>query len=335
MSQERITVVVTSNNALSTRTLTFSKSWLAFLLGMSVLFGSLFSFVIFDYAQLLVKESKNKFLKVQNEDLKAQVKGFSEKMEAVQVDLEKINRFSRKLQAITATGEENEKQLELSLGTPLIEETEQRSPSSVGAHNALEERVPKQKKGGAWFPVFKTSSTEYSFMNPLDQADLSLSFEKTSVKAKRVEREITLLFERIASQRDLLSATPSVRPTGGWLSSGFGYRTDPFTKRRKLHKGLDFAANMGTPIYAPADGVVSFAGREGGYGKIVSIDHGYGLVTRFAHTSRLLVKTGQKISRWDKIAEVGSTGRSSGPHLHYEVRLNGVPVNPEKYILSN
>ncbi len=338
MSQERITVVVTSNNALSTRTLTFSKLWMSFLLGMAVLFGGLFSFVIFDYSQLLVKESKNKFLKVQNEELKMQVKGFSEKMDAVQVDLEKINRFSRKLRAITATGEENEKQLELSLGTPLIEETNQREPSSFGAQAGvqnLEGRIPKKKDGSAWFPVFKTSSTEYSFMNPLDQADLSLSFEKTSVKAKRVEREITLLFERIASQKDLLSATPSVRPTGGWLSSGFGYRTDPFTKRKRLHKGLDFAANIGTPIFAPADGVISFAGREGGYGKIVSIDHGYGLVTRFAHTSRLLVKTGQKISRWDKIAEVGNTGRSSGPHLHYEVRLNGVPVNPEKYILSN
>lgn len=334
MSQERITVLITSNNRLSTRTLTFSKSWLTFFTGMGVLFGGLLSFVVFDYTQLLVKESKNKFLKVQNKDLKAQVKSFSEKMEAVQVDLEKINRFSRKLQAITATGEENERHLELSLGTPLVEENEERKPANL-ATQSLEERISKKKNGGTWFPVFKTSSTDYSFMNPLNQADLTLSFEKTSIKAKRVEREITLLFERIASQKDLLTATPSVRPTGGWLSSGFGYRTDPFTKRRKLHKGLDFAANIGTPVYAPADGVVSFAGREGSYGKIISIDHGYGLVTRFAHNSRLTVKTGQKISRWDKIAEVGTTGRSSGPHLHYEVRLNGVSVNPEKYILSN
>jgi murein DD-endopeptidase MepM/ murein hydrolase activator NlpD len=102
-----------------------------------------------------------------------------------------------------------------------------------------------------------------------------------------------------------------------------------------MHKGLDFAAMIGTPIYAPADGVVSYAGREGGYGKIVSIDHGYGIVTRYAHNSRLLVKTGERVKRWQKIAEVGSTGRSSGPHLHYEVRVNGVPVDPENYILSN
>ncbi len=334
MSQEKITVLVTSNNKLSTRTLTFSKAWITFFTAAAFLFLALFSFVVVDYSQMLVKESKNKYLKIQNEELKLQVKGFSEKMEAVQVALEKINRFSRKLQAITATGEENEKQLELSLGTPLIEESDDRAPANQAVHS-IEDRIKKKKSGESWFPVFKTSSTDFSFMNPLDQADLTLSFEKTTVRAKRVEREITLLFERIASQRDLLSATPSVRPTGGWLSSGFGYRTDPFTKRKKLHKGLDFAANTGTPIYAPADGVVSFAGREGGYGKIVSIDHGYGLVTRFAHTSRIMVKTGQRVKRWDKIAEVGSTGRSSGPHLHYEVRLNGVPVNPEKYILSN
>ncbi len=334
MSQEQITVVITSDNKLQTHSFTFSKVWLSFLIGLSFLGGGLLSFVVFDYSQLLLKESRGKFLKVQNEDLKSQVKSYAEKMEAVQVDLEKINRFSRKLHAITATGEKNKNQLELSLGTPLIQEVDERNPSSLTTQN-LEDRVLKKKRKKSWFPVFKTSKTTYSFMNPLDQADLTLSFEKTSIRARKVEREIMLLFERIASQRDLLGATPSVRPTGGWLSSGFGYRIDPFTKNRKFHRGLDFAANIGTPIYAPADGVVSFAGREGGYGKIVSIDHGYGLVTRFAHTSRLHVKTGQKISRWDKIAEVGNTGRSSGPHLHYEVRLNGIPVNPEKYILSN
>ncbi len=334
MSQEQITVVITSNNKLNTRSLTFSKTWLSFFMGVGFLVGGLLSFVVFDYSQLLIKESRGKFIKAQNEDLKSQVKSYAEKIEVVQVNLEKINRFSRKLQAITATGEENEKQLELSLGMPLIKEAHERSPSSLIIEN-LDSKVLEKKRGKLWFPVFKTSKTTYSFMNPLDKADLTLSFEKTFIKAKRVEREITLLFERIASQRDLLGATPSVRPTGGWLSSGFGYRIDPFTKNRKFHKGLDFAANIGAPIYAPADGIVSFAGREGGYGKIVSIDHGYGLVTRFAHTSRLHVKTGQKISRWDKIAEVGNTGRSSGPHLHYEVRLNGVPVNPEKYILSN
>lgn len=94
------------------------------------------------------------------------------------------------------------------------------------------------------------------------------------------------------------------------------------------------AAPPGTPIYAPADGVISFAGYDSGYGKLVSIDHGYGVVTRFGHNSRIFVEQGQKIHRWDVIAAVGSTGRSTGAHCHYEVRIHGVPVDPMNYILN-
>jgi len=311
-----------------------ARSWIVLGCCLVAFSFTLFSFVVFDYSQLLIKEAKNKFLHVQNQNLKAQVKAFSEKMESVEVDLEKINRYSRKLQAITSNGQENpdEQQLELSLGKPLIDE---RKPAHAASAGEALDSAATEDRSGSWFPVFKTAQKEYSYLNPIDKADLTLTFEKTSTKVKKVERDLTLLFERMASQRDLLSATPSVRPTGGWVSSGFGYRRDPFTGRSRLHKGMDFGANRGTPVYAPADGVVSFAGREGGYGKIVSIDHGYGIVTRYAHNSRLMVKSGQRVKRWDKIAEVGSTGRSSGPHLHYEVRLNGVPVNPEKYILTN
>jgi len=337
VSRERLTIMITSNSKLETRSITLSRSWLILGAVLSVFAFALFSFVVFDYSQLLIKEARNKFLHVQNQNLKSQVKAFSEKMEAVEIDLEKINRYSRKLKAITSNGQENpdEQQLELTLGKPLIDE---RKPAANGL--ALGKSMDSTGAGtgedtDSWFPVFKTAQKEFSYLNPIDKADLTLTFAKTSTKVKRVERDLTLLFERMASQRDLLSATPSVRPTGGWVSSGFGYRRDPFTGRAKLHKGMDFGANRGTPVYAPADGVVSFAGREGGYGKIVSIDHGYGIVTRYAHNSRLLVKTGQRVKRWDKISEVGSTGRSSGPHLHYEVRLNGVPVDPEKYILSN
>jgi len=334
MSKERLTIMITSNSKLETRSVTLSRSWLILGGCLGVFAFTLFSFVVFDYSQLLIKEARSKFLNIQNQNLKSQVKAFTEKMEAVEVDLEKINRYSRKLKAITSNGQENpdEQQLELTLGKPLIDE---RKPANIAGLGRSMDSAVSEDRSGKWFPVFKTAGKEYSYLNPIDKADLTLTFEKTSTKVKKVERDLTLLFERMASQRDLLSATPSVRPTGGWVSSGFGYRRDPFTGRARLHKGLDFGANRGTPVYAPADGVVSFAGREGGYGKIVSIDHGYGIVTRYAHNSRLLVKSGQRIKRWDKISEVGSTGRSSGPHLHYEVRLNGVPVDPEKYILTN
>ena len=255
-------------------------------------------------------------------------------MEAVNVGLEKVNRFSRKLKAITSGGNEPERQLELSLGPSLIEVKGDAPALSEQALGSLSADFSESGMGS--FPIFKRNNFEFTFANSIAEADLSFSFKKTGKKTKRMERELILLFEKMASQRDLLQATPSIRPAGGgWVSSGFGYRIDPFTGRRRMHKGLDFAAMIGTPVYAPAAGVVSYAGREGGYGKIVSIDHGYGIVTRYAHNSRLFVKTGERIKRWQKISEIGSTGRSSGPHLHYEVRVNGVPVDPENYILSN
>ena len=101
-----------------------------------------------------------------------------------------------------------------------------------------------------------------------------------------------------------------------------------------MHHGLDIAAPFGTSVRAPADGIVSYVGYDGGYGKLVSIDHGYGVVTRYGHNAQIHVKLGQRIKRGEKISSVGNTGRSTGPHLHYEVRVNDVPVDPSKYILD-
>jgi murein DD-endopeptidase MepM/ murein hydrolase activator NlpD len=115
-------------------------------------------------------------------------------------------------------------------------------------------------------------------------------------------------------------------------SSGFGYRRDPKTGGRRLHKGADFAGRTGTDILATADGVVTHAGWQSGYGKMVTIRHAFGIETRYAHNSKLRVKVGQRVSRGDHIADMGNTGRSTGTHLHYEVRVNGQPVNPMIYI---
>jgi murein DD-endopeptidase MepM/ murein hydrolase activator NlpD len=100
------------------------------------------------------------------------------------------------------------------------------------------------------------------------------------------------------------------------------------------HRGLDIAADIGTPIRSPATGIVTAATVDSGYGKVITVDHGHGIVTRYGHCSQMYVKAGQKVRRGDVIGAVGNTGRSTGPHLHYEVRLQGVPVNPERYILE-
>lgn len=131
-------------------------------------------------------------------------------------------------------------------------------------------------------------------------------------------------------QVSLSRATPQGWPTKGWLTSYFGMRKSPFTGRRVMHEGLDIAANIGTPIIATADGIVARVKYSPSYGKMLIIDHGYGYRTIFGHTSKILVKAGQQIKRGDIVAKVGNTGRSTGSHLHYELRLNGVPINPRK-----
>jgi murein DD-endopeptidase MepM/ murein hydrolase activator NlpD len=133
-----------------------------------------------------------------------------------------------------------------------------------------------------------------------------------------------------------LAATPSIMPTQGWLSSAFSsMRAHPILHTARPHEGIDVSAPMGSPIEAPAAGVVTYAGWETGYGNKITINHGFGIVTKFAHASKLLVRTGQRVSRGQRIALVGNSGLATGPHLHYEVHVNGRPVNPLKYVLPD
>lgn len=141
---------------------------------------------------------------------------------------------------------------------------------------------------------------------------------------------------KLLQQSVLKDSLPNISPVNAlYNSSSFGYRIDPFSGHKAFHEGLDFMANTGTPVYAAARGIVSFAEQTPDYGKIVKIDHGSGIETRYAHTSLLVVKAGDRVEKGQKIAEVGSTGRSTGPHLHYEIRFNGNPLDPRKYLKSS
>ncbi len=142
------------------------------------------------------------------------------------------------------------------------------------------------------------------------------------------------LIAKLQEKRNLLASSPTIRPTEGWITSKFGYRTSPFTNQRSFHAGLDIANKTGTKVVATADGKISFTGPRFNYGKMIKIDHGYGVVTKYAHLSKILVKPGQKVKRGQTIGLMGNTGRSTGPHLHYEVVVNNVPVDPVKYILN-
>ena len=143
-----------------------------------------------------------------------------------------------------------------------------------------------------------------------------------------LEDSLASVKTKVESQQALARATPSIWPVAGWLSSGFGNRVDPFTGQPDFHAGLDISADKGTPVRATADGVVESAAYNGNYGNSILISHGFGIETRFGHLSGYAVGAGQKVKRGDIVGYVGSTGRATAPHLHYEILLNGSPINP-------
>lgn len=138
----------------------------------------------------------------------------------------------------------------------------------------------------------------------------------------------------LRENREFMVMTPSIWPAEGHLTSAFGYRISPFTGQTILHAGLDIANRIGTPVVSPARGTVTFSGWQGAYGNCIIINHGNAITTRYAHLEKSVIKEGQVVNRGDVIGTIGNTGRSTGPHLHYEVRVGGVPVNPMRYILN-
>ncbi|NDP41140.1 MAG: M23 family metallopeptidase [Aromatoleum sp.] len=183
-------------------------------------------------------------------------------------------------------------------------------------------QVPGRGGAESSMPARDLSVAEFSEL----LAKLSRQVEQRSDQLGVLE---ALLVQDSANRKFLPTFAPIV---DGWYSSNFGDRIDPFSGQQSFHEGVDFPAETGTPIVAAASGKVVAAGYHAQYGKMLEIDHGNGLVSRYAHTSQLLVTEGDLVVRGQRVATVGSTGRSTGPHLHFEVRLNGVPQNPARFL---
>jgi murein DD-endopeptidase MepM/ murein hydrolase activator NlpD len=158
--------------------------------------------------------------------------------------------------------------------------------------------------------------------------------DKMAFRSHRIESDLSILEQKLVAQSQLLASTPSIAPVRGILTDGFGGRSDPFTGEPGTHNAIDISSAVGQAVRAPADGIVVKAEWANGYGNVIYLSHGYGFSTRYGHLSAYAAKPGQHVKRGDIIAYVGSTGRSTGPHLHYEVRLNNTPVNPLEYILN-
>lgn len=174
-------------------------------------------------------------------------------------------------------------------------------------------------------PVSVLSGSDASLLN---------RFSEMQSYSRNLEKKLRGLSTLIRHREDLLSSIPSITPTEGYISSTFGHRISPFTGDRVKHNGIDIGAPLGANVLATADGEVIYSGDAGAFGRVVVLDHGFGIITRYAHNSRLLVELGDKVTRGTNIAVVGSSGRSTGPHLHYEVIVEGKPVDPRGFMLD-
>jgi murein DD-endopeptidase MepM/ murein hydrolase activator NlpD len=228
-----------------------------------------------------------------------------------------VRNYAKKLQILTGQGN-NRNQLEMPMG-PIDGEPE-RIPSSRG---------DKHSKNRLFEPEFSYVSTNSEL------PELGGKLQRLQLEGVETESELSKLHAYLIAKSAVINATPSLLPIAGWLSSTFGYRRNPYDGSYKLHAGVDIAAEPGTPVRAPADGMVIFSGYREGYGKVIVIDHGYGIRTLFGHNSSVCVGSGAKVKRGETISQVGNTGRSTGPHLHYEIRKNGVPVNPTTFFAKS
>jgi murein DD-endopeptidase MepM/ murein hydrolase activator NlpD len=153
-------------------------------------------------------------------------------------------------------------------------------------------------------------------------------------EANHQVEQLDALTRHFEAMQARLASTPALRPTKGWLTSRFGERRDPMTGRTTMHRGVDVAASIGTAIVSPADGTVVKVEEQTGYGLVVMVDHGFGMMTKYAHLADAAVRAGDTVRRGDRIGSVGMSGRSTGPHLHYEVLVDGVAADPEYFILD-
>ncbi|ACG72008.1 Peptidase M23 [Anaeromyxobacter sp. K] len=295
------TVIVVSDHSQAIRKFRVPQKWLkkaAYGGGAVVLVGLL---ALGHYLSLLGSSSENGVLKEENAQLRSQILLVQEKVAHISATLDRVERFDAKLR--TAVTQLQDPERNLAIGPVGNADGEPSIPGPAPAAEASIAALPG-----------KLGSLE--------------------TEASRQEQSLRELQEYFDDQRSLLASTPSIWPARGWVTSDFGTRIDPYTAERKMHQGLDIATPHGQPIYTPSDGTVVFAGTEGAYGKVLVLDHGYGVKTRYAHLSEVFVRLGDRVKRGDKVAAVGNTGRSTGPHLHYEVRVNGIPENPRKFILE-
>jgi len=309
---KRYTVMVVPDRSSRVRRMRVSKRTLwgvtgfLFLLAAAILISALHYFSIVDQVR------ENSHLRQQNLELRNKLVNLHNKVASVQSILDRVQRFDTKLRAITQLSDPKR---HLALGPYASRTTGESVFDSDGTVDPLVQAIGE---------------------NPhLAVRLIGDRLDEVASEVEKREGSIRELETYLRGQKSRLASTPSIWPARGWVTSGFGTRVDPYTGKRVMHRGLDIANQPGMPVVAPARGVVVFNGISGGFGKVIVLDHGYGVRTRFGHLEEAKVNIGDHVDRGDIIGNIGNTGRSTGPHLHYEVEVNGVCENPRNYILDD
>ncbi len=333
MEKRNVTLLLVNNESGTTRKFVLSLISLKVVLFTAAVVILIFVAGIIDYLGLMFQAMENKRLENENVMLKKQFQIVEGKLGALENSLERVKIFTNKLKLITNIDMED-RVTKLTMGA------KPGSGQSMDEYEPMDQRISNQKMAeqDKDFPreeKINEMKAEVAVQpSSQDYATLVIRIDKAVKETQLKEQSVIELWESLSERLSLLNSTPNIKPARGWITSRFGYRLNPFTNKMQLHAGLDIAAAPGSPVYSPADGVVIFASYDETYGKLVSIDHGYGVTSRFAHNSQIYVRVGQKVSKYDVISSVGNTGRSTGPHLHYEVRVNGIPVDPINFILD-
>ena len=260
------------------------------------------SYLVVDYSSVRFKISELNRFRQENTSQKIELQSFSARINELEDRLSRLNVFDKKLRIMA------------NLEDPA---------SSKGGPMGMGGAPPDED-------YFLSTGDKKGELVKRMHSDLA----SLEVEANFQERSFTELQEFFLKQSSILSSTPSIWPARGWLTSAYGKRRDPFTGRLQSHNGLDIANRVGTAVVAPSNGMVTKVTMNAYLGKVLEIRHGYGIKTLYGHLSEVYVKVGQKVKRGDRIAAMGNTGRSTGPHLHYEVAVNGASVSPSRYILN-
>jgi murein DD-endopeptidase MepM/ murein hydrolase activator NlpD len=281
-----------------------------------------------DYIYVRIAHLELNRLRVEVADQQAQIDSFDATLDGVRSTLANIGEFERKVRIIAnlpgsaATGGEEVAEV----GVDSAEAKAPLGDPEVSAPTGPTPQLPDA-------PADPQARIEAGPDEPLIAA-LHRGAKQLGEVAASQERSLSEVASQLESKRAHLAATPAIWPTKGWLTSRFGTRTSPFTNQRQFHAGIDIAGERGTDVVAPAQGKVVFSGSRGPLGKSIIIDHGYGVRTQYGHSDDLYVKTGESVQRGQRIATLGNSGRSTGPHLHYVVEVKGKAVNPLDYIFD-